>query len=120
MRKTFRWAAALFGLAVLAVGALALQTWYSKPLSINWFYARVFARFALDNTERLTSLRLLEPVGIRSHNGKLADSSQAHEEAAAAQWRNDLATLKSYDSAGYTGIHSKRWTREQAIAYMMQ
>lgn len=103
MKRTLKWAALIAAVVVLAVLALGLQTWYFKPLSINWFYTRVFARFALDSPELLTSLRLLEPVGIRSHNGKFSDSSQTHEEAAGAQWRDDLATLRSYHHASYTG-----------------
>ena len=89
--------------AALIVVALAAHTWNARPLAINWFYTRVFARFALDNPELLTSLRLLEPAGIRGHNGKFSDSSQAHLDANAAQLRDDLATLRSYDSQGYIG-----------------
>jgi hypothetical protein len=103
MKRTLKWAALIAAAALLVAGALGLQTWYAKPLSINWFYARVFARIALDNPELLTSLRLLEQAGIRGHNGKFADSSQAHEATVAAQWRDDLATLRSYDSAGRIG-----------------
>ncbi len=103
MKRTLKWAALIAAVVVLAVLALGLQTWYTKPLSINWFYTRVFARFALNNPELLTSMRLLEPLGIRGHNGKFSDSSQAHEDAVAAQWRDDLTTLRSYNSAGYNG-----------------
>ena len=103
MKRTRKWAALIAAVAALTAVALGLQTWYAKPLSINWFYTRVFARFVLDNPELLTSLRMLEPVGIRGHNGKFSDSSQAHDEAVAAQWRDDLATLRSYDSASYSG-----------------
>ncbi len=103
MKRTLKWTGLILVAAALVVVALAAHTWYAKPLSINWFYTRVFARFALDNPELLTSLRLLEPVGIRGHNGKLTDASQAHELAAAAQLGDDLATLRSYDSASYSG-----------------
>ena len=103
MKRTVKWVALIAAAVVLIAFALGAHTWYAKPLSINWFYTRVFARFALDNPELLTSLRLLEPAGIRGHNGKFANSSQIHEAAAAAQWREDLATLRSYDSSSYTG-----------------
>ena len=103
MKKTLKWTALLLGAAAFAVTALAAHTWYAKPLSINWFYTRVFARLALDNPELLTSLRLLEQVGLRGHNGKLTDASESHELAEAAHWRADLAMLKSYDHSGYTG-----------------
>ena len=103
MKRTLKWTALIVAAAALIVVALAAHTWYAKPLSINWFYTRVFARFALDNPELLTSLRLLEPAGIRGHNGKFSDSSEAHLDASAAQLRDDLATLQSYDSKRYTG-----------------
>jgi uncharacterized protein (DUF885 family) len=103
MKKTIKWIAALVAASIIAAAALAAQTWYGKPLSINWFYTKVFARLAIDNPELLTSLRLLEQVGLRGHNGKLTDASEAREIADAAQWRTDLATLKSYDHSGYSG-----------------
>lgn len=102
-RRPLKWLAILVGVGLLAVAALGLQTWYGKPLSVNWLYTRVFARYALDNPELLTSLRLLEPVGIRGHNGKFSDSSKQHEDDNFAQWRADLETLNSYDSSSYTG-----------------
>ena len=103
MKQTLKWAALIAASLLLIAFALAAHTWYAKPLSINWFYTRVFARFALDNPELLTSLRLLEPVGIHGHNGRLSDASQAHEEVTAARWRDDLATHQTYDTASYTG-----------------
>ena len=103
MNRILKWTAMMVAAAALIVVALAAHTWYARPLAINWFYTRVFARFALDNPELLTSLRLLEPAGIRGHNGKFSDSSQAHLDANAAQLRDDLATLRSYDSKGYIG-----------------
>ena len=103
MKRIFKWIGiALLSLIVLA-SALAVHTWYGKPLAINWFYTRVFAQYALDNPELLTSLRMLEPIGIRGHNGKLADSSPAETERSAARLKADYATLKDYDSSGFTG-----------------
>jgi hypothetical protein len=34
--------------------SLAAHTWCFKPLSIDWFYARLFLRLALDNPDLLT------------------------------------------------------------------
>ena len=49
MRRTRqRWTVcALLGLGLAAL--LAAHTWFFKPLSIDWFYARTFARLALHN-----------------------------------------------------------------------
>ena len=47
-RARQRWiGAALLGLGLAAL--LAAHTWFFKPLSIDWFYARTFARLALHN-----------------------------------------------------------------------
>lgn len=102
-RKIIKWILiGLLGLIVLAAG-LGLQTWFSKPLSVSWFYNKVFMQYAIDSPEMLTSMRLLEPLGIRGHNAKLSDSSDAHELEQMAKMRADYATFKTYDSAGLTG-----------------
>ena len=88
---------------IVAAAALAAHTWYAKPLAIDWFYTRVFFRFALDNPELLTQLRLLEPIGIHAHNAKLSDVSIAHQNAQFARLKEDYATLHRYDARRYTG-----------------
>src|SRR4029078_5223903 len=92
----------LLALALLA-GLLAAHTWFFKPISIDWFYARVFLRLALDNPELLTQLRILEPAGIRSHNARLTDASIEHQHLVLAWLRDDLAVLHRYDSARLAG-----------------
>jgi len=103
VRRTVRWVG--FGLLGLIVAAalLAAQTWYAKPLSIDWFYTRTFMRYAVDNPELLTQIRLLEPFGIHRHNAKLADGSIAHANEEFARLEHDYATLHRYDASGYTG-----------------
>ena len=103
MKRIFKWIGIALLLLMLLASALAVHTWYGKPLAISWLYTRIFAQFALDNPELLTSLRMLEPMGIRGHNGKLADSSPAETERSAARLKADYATLKDYDSSGFTG-----------------
>src|SRR5882724_3238350 len=61
MTRILKWTAALvLGVVVLALAAF-VHVWYFKPLSIDWFYDRLFARFALDSPELLSSLRVLPP-----------------------------------------------------------
>jgi uncharacterized protein (DUF885 family) len=103
MKRILKWFGLLLLGLVLLSGALLAHTWYFKPLSINWFYTRVFLRFALDSPELLTQLRLLEPAGIRSHNARLDDASIAHEDAIFARLKDDYATLKRYDASAYAG-----------------
>ena len=103
MKRALKWSGiALFGLLVVAAALLA-HTWYAKPLSIDWFYARVFLQVVLQDPELLTQLRILEPAGIRSHNAKLTDASSAQDDRRFALFKDALATLHRYDATAYTG-----------------
>ena len=103
MKRISKWIGASILAVVLLAAAMAAHTWYAKPIFINWFYTRVFAQFAVDNPELLTQMRMLEPMGIRGHNARLADSSPAGTENAVAKLKADYATLKDYDSSKFTG-----------------
>lgn len=102
-KRLLKWTSLLLLACLLLGGALAAHTWYGKPLSINWFYDRVFLQFGLDNPEMLTQLRLLEPLGIKGHNAKLGDSSLAHGDEQLSRLEADYATFKSYDRSDYQG-----------------
>jgi len=103
MKRFFKWLVIAVLTLLLLAAALAAHTWYAKPLSINWYYTRVFAQFALENNELLTQLRMLEGLGLRGHNAKLDDASPAETERTAARGRAFLDTLRSYDASGFTG-----------------
>ncbi len=100
MKRFFKWSGIVLLTVVLLAAALLAHTWYAKPLSINWFYSRVFLQFALESPELLTQLRLLEQVGIRDHNAKLSDRSQAHEDEQFAKLKANFETLSSYNADG--------------------
>jgi uncharacterized protein (DUF885 family) len=91
-------------LVLLLVGVLWVgHEWYFKPWSINAFYTRVFAQFALDDPELLSSLGMLDGVGLRFVNDDLTDASIAHDDAQIKKLQEDYDTLKSYDVSDYTG-----------------
>ena len=100
MKRFFKWSGILLLTVIVLAAALLAHTWYAKPLSINWFYSRVFLQFALESPELLTQLRLLEQVGIRGHNAKLADRSQAHEDEQFAKLKASFETLNRYNADG--------------------
>lgn len=85
---------ALLGVLV----SLGIHTWYFKPLSIDWFYTRVFATHALSSPETLTTLGMLPPA-LDFHSDKLDDASDAHQRDMEAKVRDALATLKRYSRA---------------------
>ena len=100
MKRFLKWSGLILLALVLLAAALLAHTWYVKPLSINWFYSRVFLQFALESPELLTQLRLLEQAGIRSHNAKLSDRSIEHGNVMFAKLQNDFETLAGYDADG--------------------
>lgn len=93
---------ALLAALALAIG-LGLHTWFAKPLSINWFYARTFLQFAVDAPEALTGLRIFEGFGIRGHNAQLSDGSDAAQEAMLAKLLETQRVFRDYDASALTG-----------------
>jgi len=96
MKKLLKW---LFGLIVLVLvlgGAFFVHVWYFKPYSINWFYGRTFAQFALDSPQMLSSMRIL-PSWADFYSNKLDDASPAHEQKMADMIRADHDMLLRYD-----------------------
>ncbi|MFC0679574.1 DUF885 family protein [Lysobacter korlensis] len=77
--------------------AVAAHTWYARPLSLDWFYTRVFVQFTLENPEMLSQLRLFEQAGIKGHNARLTDRSLEQLEAETKRWEGQYAIFKSYD-----------------------
>jgi uncharacterized protein (DUF885 family) len=96
MKRVAKWTGGLVLAGLLLIAALGVHTWYFKPLSIDWFYGRVFASFALDSPEMLSSMRLLPPV-LDFHSSKLDDMSPAHDDKVFGDLKAALDTLRRYD-----------------------
>jgi len=94
--KRIAWASLALVMLVVAFG---VHTWYFKPVSLELFYGRVFAKYALQDPEMLSSMRLLEGLGLRFHNNDLTQAGPERDIAVQAQLKADLATLRSYDRA---------------------
>jgi len=97
MKRFFKWSGGILGLLVLAAGLLLAHTIWFKPLKIDWFFDRALIEVALDDPELLSQIGVLDSIGIRGHNAKLSDESEAKQLALFAKLRRDLATLQSYD-----------------------
>ena len=98
MATLFRWGFRIGLVLLLAITLFVLHSLYFKPLSIRIFYERVFAEFALDSPQIISSLGLLPPA-IDWTADELDDYSLAKGEAQFAELKEDLATLRSYDRA---------------------
>jgi uncharacterized protein (DUF885 family) len=96
MKRVFKWLAIALAAVVLVVAALIAQTAYFKPLKLDWFYTKVFAAFALDSPEMLSSLRIL-PGWADFYSARLDDASPAHEQKMITLVSDSLATIKRYD-----------------------
>ena len=96
MRRGFK----ALGASLLLLGALAaalfVNVWYFKPVVIDAFYARVFARFALERPEMLSSLRALPPWAD-FYSARLDDASAEQDARDAESVAAELATLRRYD-----------------------
>ncbi|SFF57049.1 Uncharacterized conserved protein, DUF885 familyt [Duganella sp. CF458] len=99
MKRAAKWLGGMtLGLVVLVL-ALVAHTWYFKPIKLDWFYARVFAAYAIDSPEMLSSMRIL-PGWLDFYSKKLDDASPAHSAKQLAQLKQDLAVLESYSTEG--------------------
>jgi uncharacterized protein (DUF885 family) len=107
MKRVLKWLKwlLLYPLLLLLVlgGVFFVHVWYFKPLSIDLYYNRVFAQFALKSPELLTSMRLLDQFGIDFHADDLADASLAEEERQHKKLQEDYETFKRYERSSYSG-----------------
>ncbi|SFQ25347.1 DUF885 domain-containing protein [Hymenobacter arizonensis] len=88
---------------LLIIVVLVVNTVWFKPFFIRAFYEKVFVQVAFDSPEMLSSLRLVEGVGIQGHNQKLDDASDAKDTETLERLQQDLATLHRYDTTGMRG-----------------
>ena len=96
-KKILKWFGLLVGLVVLVGVLFGLHTWYFKPVTIDLFFARTFLQVGLESPEMMSSIRVLEPLGIKGHNAKLDDESMAAGDRFMAKMREAHRILKTYD-----------------------
>jgi uncharacterized protein (DUF885 family) len=100
-----QWFGGLAGAAVLLTIALAVHSWYFRPLFIGIFFERAFIQFVLEDPEAVSSLGVFEQLGYKGFDGMLTDVSPAHERKLARMARDDLATLHGYDRSTLSPSH---------------
>jgi len=102
LRKILKWLGVVVAVGLVAGAVFVVNLVWFRPFSLNLFYEKTFATFALENPELLTSIGIAEQFGYRRHNAHLDDLSIAKAERDFATWHGYLADLKSYDLAAQT------------------
>jgi len=100
IKKILKIIGGLLGVALLAGAVFVINTLYFRPFSIGVYYEKVFFEFALDSPELLSSLRILEQIGIESHNDDLDNASVEFAIEQQDKLDEDLAMLREYDRDG--------------------
>jgi uncharacterized protein (DUF885 family) len=96
MKPVLKWLGVLTGAAAILALALAVHSWYFRPLLISIFFERAFIEFVLEDPEAVSSLGIFEQLGYKGFDGMLTDVSPAHEQKLAKLARDDLETLRKY------------------------
>ncbi|MBM9579087.1 DUF885 domain-containing protein [Leptospira sp. 201903070] len=92
----------LFGFLffVLLCFTLLLQTIFFKPITLGLFYEKVFWESVLDDPEYLTSLGVLNNLGINGYQKRLTDISIEKQKQDLEKAKKNLETLLSYGKDG--------------------
>ncbi|MGK0370611.1 MAG: hypothetical protein ACJAW1_000852, partial [Glaciecola sp.] len=103
MKTFFKW----FGLAILVVvvlvGAWATHEWKAeKPFSFNNFLNRTLVKVALESPQTLTSIGVLDGLGITGHNAHLDDASEATSTATFERLQKSREVLLQYKDEDLT------------------
>jgi uncharacterized protein (DUF885 family) len=78
MKAFFKWLGIVVLTLIIIVGAWATHEWKAdKPFSFNNFLNRTLVKEALNSPQILTSIGVLEGLGINGHNAHLDDASVA-------------------------------------------
>lgn len=109
MKRALTWTVGIVVSAIVLGVALAINVWCFKPISIDAFFARVFAKELLLDPERLTRLGMAERFGYSGHRDELTDVSPDQQRRVAQFWRHELATLRRYDRGSLSA--------DQALSY---
>ncbi len=97
MKKFFKWLGLGTGVVLVLVAALVINSIWFRPIFIEVFFERAFLEMGLKSPQALSSLRLLEGLGIRGHNANLDDLSPERTIWFADQIEGYIETLATYD-----------------------
>jgi uncharacterized protein (DUF885 family) len=97
VRKFFKRAGLTVGVLLVVGIAFGLHEWYARPFFINNYFNRVFIQFIWDKPQMLTSMGMLEQIGIKGHNAEWNDDSIAAGDRDLAFLEAIMAGVDAYD-----------------------
>ncbi|SVE48571.1 uncharacterized protein METZ01_LOCUS501425, partial [marine metagenome] len=89
-------------LGLLAGGLFLIPTIWLTPWKIEHFYTRVLIEELMESPQLLSTLRILEPMGIDFHSDDLDDHSMESAFRGQERVNRNLEILRSYDTASMT------------------
>jgi uncharacterized protein (DUF885 family) len=117
MKRVAKYLGGLLALLLLAGAGLVVNVLWFKPFSVDLFFERVFLELALKDPELLSTLRILEPLGLDFHSDDLSDASPEHSRQLLAKSKRDLATLRRYD---YESLSENQQMSYDILDYFLQ
>jgi uncharacterized protein (DUF885 family) len=103
MKTFFKWLGLAILVVIALVGAWATHEWKAeKPFSLNNFLNRTLVKEALNSPQTLTSIGVLDGLGITGHNAHLDDASEAASKATFARLQQAHKVLLQYDNEDLT------------------
>ncbi|MBT8059658.1 MAG: DUF885 domain-containing protein, partial [Gammaproteobacteria bacterium] len=66
-KKILKYGGILLAVLIVVGGLFAAHTWYFKLVNINLFFARTMMQMMAESPEMMSTLRVLEPIGIKGH-----------------------------------------------------
>ena len=97
MKKFFKWIGLTVLVVILLSGLFAAHEWNAeKPFSFRLFLDRTLVKVALNSPQTLTSLGILENLGMTGHNANLDDASLASMDKMFANLHQVKTTMSEY------------------------
>jgi len=97
VKKFLKWAGVAVGSLLVLVVLAGTWFWFAPLPNYDWALNRAFLKIVIDSPETLSQLRMLEQVGIKSHQDELDDESIAAGDRAMAKMKSIAAELRSFD-----------------------
>ena len=97
MKIFFKWIGLTVLVVILLSGLFAAHEWNAeKPFSFRLFLDRTIVKVALNSPQTLTSLGILENLGMTGHNANLDDASLASMDKMFANLHKVKTTMSEY------------------------